>query len=342
MTLFTPDQLTDRAARVLRSVGTPAEIAARVAAILVNADLVGHGSHGVARLPSYLEEVAQGKIVPAERPKTIRETPATAALDARRGWGHFAAEAAMRMAIAKAKSAGVGVVSIVRCPHIGRLGEYVEMATREGCIGLVTLGFGGRGLGWTAPFGGRSKMLMTNPIAIGIPVEGGVPFLLDFATTTASRGKVSEARRHGRAVPEGWILDSQGRPSTRPEDFFDGGFLSLMGQHKGYALNLATCLMGALSGGFQAEHARMGGVYVQAVDVGAFQAPEAFSRNSHAFLEGIRSSEPVDPARPVLVPGDLEAASRDRMEAQGIDVPPTLLEFLDSVTASEPVSPGTA
>lgn len=339
--LFTPDQLTERAAGVLRSVGTPGEIAARVAAILVNADLVGHSSHGVARLPSYLEEVSQGKVAPAERPKTIRETAATAALDARRGWGHFAADTAMRMAIAKAKSTGVGVVSIVRCPHVGRLGEYAEMATREGCIGLVTLGFGGRDLGWTAPYGGRSKMLMTNPIAIGVPVEGAAPFLLDFATTTASRGKVSEARRHGRPVPEGWILDSQGRPSTRPEDFFDGGFLSLMGQHKGYALNLATCLLGALSGGFQAEHARMGGVYVQAVDVGAFQAPEVFGRNNRAFLDGIRASEPVDPSRPVLVPGDLEAASREQIAAQGIEVTPKLLEFFDNVVAREPASVAT-
>lgn len=105
MTLFTPDQLTERAAGVLRSVGTPAEIAARVAAILVNADLVGHSSW--RRTPAELSGGGlQGKVAPAERPKTIRETAATAALDARRGWGHFAADTAMRIAIAKAKSTG--------------------------------------------------------------------------------------------------------------------------------------------------------------------------------------------------------------------------------------------
>src|SRR5262249_26805753 len=163
------------------------DIAARVSEILINADLAGHMSHGVARLPSYLEEVAQKKVAVAERPQVARETPATAVLDARRGWGHFAADRGMQIAVGKARATGMGAVAIGRCPHVGRLGEYVEMAAAAGCIGLVTLGFGGRDLGWSAPYGGRDKMLMTNPIAIGVPAANGTPFVLDFATTTASR-----------------------------------------------------------------------------------------------------------------------------------------------------------
>jgi len=331
MPRLSAEHLTDVATRILTAVATPTDIAARVSEILVNADLAGHVSHGVARLPSYLEEVAEKKVAVAERPQVQRETPATAVLDARRGWGHFAADRGMQIAIDKARATGMGAVAIGRCPHIGRLGEYVEMAARAGCVGLVTLGFGGRNLGWSAPYGGRDKMLMTNPIAIGVPVANGPPFVLDFATTTASRGKIKVAQVKGESLPEGWILDGQGRPSTNPEDFAAGGFLTFAGAHKGYALSLAACLLGGLSGGFQAEHARMGGVYLQAMHVDAFQPAATYGSNAGQFLAAVRASPPAASERPVLAPGDLEAQSRARRLEQGIDVPDRIWRGIESI-----------
>lgn len=315
------EELTHAVSRLLVALRTPEDIAARVAAVLVGADLAGHPSHGVARVPSYLEEARAGKVGVAARPRTTRETAATALVDGGNGWGAYAAEHAMGVAIAKAKACGSGLVTIMRCPHIGRLGHYVEAAAREGCIGIAMLGFGGRGLGWSSPFGGRENMLMTNPIALAVPGAGGAPFLLDFATTTASHGKIKLAEAKGEELPDGWVLDAAGRPSNRPEDFHAGGSLTLMGGHKGYALSLATCLLGGLSGAFNPDHARMGGIFLQAISVEAFAPPPQYGRNVDAFLGGMRSSRPADPDRPVLVPGDLEARARERQARDGIDLP---------------------
>lgn len=315
------DRLEALAKGILTAIGTPADIAARVVEILINADLAGHSSHGVSRIPSYLEEVAEKKVVVIERPQTVRETAATAVVDARRGWGHFAADQAMRLAIVKARETGMGAVSIARCPHIGRLGEYVEMAAGENCIGMIMLGFGGRNLGWSAAYGGLDKVLMTNPIAIGVPVAEGPPFVLDFATTSASRGKIKMARAKGEELPEGWILDAAGQPSSKPEDFEAGGFLTFAGGHKGYGLSLATCLLGGLSGGFQAEHARMGGVYLQALHVDAFQPSSSHRNNARQFLSVIRAGRPAASEKPIMVPGDLEAQTRVCRTQDGIDIP---------------------
>lgn len=331
MPRLSPEYLSDVATRILVSLGTPPDIAARVSEALVNADLAGHSSHGVMRIPSYVDDVAAKKINVAARPTLVRETPSTAVMDVGHGWGHFAADRAMSLALSKAKESGIGAVSLSRCSHVGRLGEYVEAATREGCVGMVTVGYGGRGLGWSAPYGGKEKVLMTNPIAIGVPVADGSPFVLDFATTTASRGKVRLAGSTGETLPEGWILDAQGRPSTRPEDFFNGGYLTHMGAHKGYALSLATCLLGGLSGAFQAEHARMGGVFLQAIRVSAFQPVENYARNVEKFLSGMRSSHPVEADKPVQVPGDVEARSRRERTRNGIDVPEHLWEAITRV-----------
>jgi hydroxycarboxylate dehydrogenase B len=339
MPRLSAEQLRGVATGILAAVGTPPDIAARVSEILVNADLAGHSSHGVARLPSYLEEVAEKKVAVGERPQVLRETAATAVLDARRGWGHFAADRGMQIAIDKARQTGVGAVTMGRCPHVGRLGEYVEMAAAAGCIGLATLGYGGRNLGWSAPYGGRDKMLMTNPIAIGVPSAAGAPFLLDFATTTASRGKIKVAQAKGESLPEGWILDGEGRASTNPEDFAAGGFLTFAGAHKGYALCLAACLLGGLSGGFQAEHARMGGVYLQAMQIDAFLPAASHGGNSDQFLAAIRNSRPVDGDRPVLVPGDLEAQSRDRQRRDGIDVSDKIWRGIEALTRKYQIEP---
>jgi hydroxycarboxylate dehydrogenase B len=251
-------------------------------------------------------------------PVIRRETASVAVIDAQNGWGHFAADYAMSVAIGKAKATGIGAVSLLRCTHIGRLGTYVEAACRSGQIGMVMLGYGGRGLGWSPPYGGTEKFLMTNPIAIGVPAEDKRPFVMDFATTTVSRGKIEVAKRQAEKVPPGWILNSQGQPTIEPDDFFNGGFLTLMGGHKGYAMNLATVLLGGLSGAFNPQFSRMGGIYLQAVDISSFLPPETYFENVRSFLDSARTSVAAEADVPVMVPGDVEAASCELSMQHGV------------------------
>ncbi|BAU48562.1 dehydrogenase [Sulfurifustis variabilis] len=306
---------------ILVGVGTPGDIARRVTEVLVNANLVGHDSHGIIRIPSYLEEVDGKKVLVGERPEIVGETAATAVMDGRSGWGAYAVDRAMTLAIEKARSTGLGAVALRRCNHAGRLGEYVEMAARAGCVGMVFLGYGGRDFGDCAPYGGKSKALLTNPVAIGAPVAGRAPFVLDYATTVASRGKVKVAQSRGESMPEGWALDSDGFPTTSPDAFFNGGFLSHFGGYKGYGLSLATCLLGGLGGAFNPARSVMGGIYVQAIDVRAFQDADEYGRRAAAFLDAMRGSPAVQPDRPVQVPGDPEAKVRGERSARGIEVP---------------------
>jgi len=319
--LFRPEHLTEISRTILEGIGTPPHIAARVAEILVGANLAAHDSHGITRIPAYLEQAEKQVIAVAAEPQVTRETPSTAVLDARRGWGHYAVDRAMALAIDKARATGLGAVALSRINHAGRMGEYVEAAARAGCAGLLLAGQGGRDSGCAAPYGGRGRRLGSNPLAIGLPSGSAVPFLLAFASTVAAGGRIQVALSRGQSLPDGWIVDAQVKASISPRDFFDGGRLLHFGGHKGYALILAACLVGGLGGGFLAERAGIGGIYVQAIDVAAFLPRETYESNVRAFLDGIRSAGRVDPAREILVPGEPEARSRETRSQNGIEVP---------------------
>lgn len=315
------DDLRAFVVRLFRAVDTPEDIAERVASILVNADLAGHPSHGVLRIPDYLRQIEAGGMDTSARPEITRERPGAASVDARRGWGHHAAYWSMDLAIRKAKENGMAGVSLDNCNHIGRLGEYAEQAAAGGCIGMATFGFGGPGAGAAAPFGGTTRALGTNPIAIGAPTGDDTPFVSDFATTIIADGKIRLAQAQGAQLPPDYILDRDGNPSTNPDDFFDGGSLLLAGGHKGYALSLATCLLSALTGAYDAEKKRVIGVFLMAIDIGAFRDTDAYARDARSFLDGITANPPAPGVAKVLAPGEMEKRSRDEKTASGIDLP---------------------
>src|SRR5713101_5637925 len=239
--VFQAAHLHSLARRLFIAAGTPPHIADAVAAILVNANLAGHDSHGVLRVPAYLASIEKGGIDPASEPEVVKETVGTLQIDGKNGFGHFTARQAMWQAIEKAKQSDLCVVSLVRTGHIGRLGEYAEMAARAGCISIVTCGGGGPG-SRIVPYGGARGALGTNPIAIGAPTGGEAPFLIDMATSMIAEGKIQVARSRGADLPPGCIVDRNGGPSISTADFYDGGFLLPFGGHKGYALSLFTCL----------------------------------------------------------------------------------------------------
>lgn len=326
--------------RMFRAVDTPDDIAECAARILVNADLAGHPSHGVLRIPDYLRQIEAGGMDTSARPEITHELPGTAAVDARRGWGHHAAHWSMGLAIRKAKDTGMAGVSLDNCNHIGRLGEYAEQAAAAGCIGMATFGFGGPGAGAAAPYGGTTRALGTNPIAIGAPTGDDTPFVSDFATTIIADGKIRLAQAEGSQLPPNYILDGEGRPSTNPDDFFDGGSLLLAGGHKGYALSLATCLLSALTGSYDPENRRVIGVFLMAIDIGSFRDVDAYASDARSFLDAVTDNPPAAGVTKVLAPGEMEKRSRDEKTARGIDLPAVVWRRLCEGAESVGVSAG--
>ena len=218
--------------------------------------------------------------------------------------------------------------SIAHCTHIGRLGEYAEQAAADGFIGIVTVGGGGRGGGSAAPFGGSIKALGTNPIAVGVPTGDATPFILDFATTMIANGKIIVARNKGAKLPEGCIVDKHGNPSIEPDDYLSGGSLLIFGGHKGYALSLMTCLFGGLIGAFDPKTQRLGGTFLQAIDVRAFVPVFEYQNNVRCFLDGIKSIPPAPGFSEVLVPGEPERRAKEERLRKGIELPETVVSQL--------------
>ena len=317
--------------QLLMAADTPRHIAESVAEILINANLAGHDSHGVLRLPGYLNSVSNGGTRPAAEPEVSNETTNTFRIDGRDGFGHYTAQRAMERAIEKAKAADTCAVSFVNTGHIGRLGEYAEQAARAGCIGIITYGGGARDRGGTVPFGGARGALGTNPIAVGVPTGDDSPFIIDFATSMIAAGKISVAASMGVDLPEGCIVDKHGNPSVKTADFSDGGSLLTFGAHKGYAFSLLVCLLAGLSGTFDIENAAMGSsTLMQVINISAFTPLEPYQAGVRAFLDGIKSIPPAPGFDEVLVPGDFESRSRSQRLASGINVPDTIYSQLQA------------
>ena len=301
--------------------GAPDDIASTVAEILVNANLAGHDSHGVQFVPMYLDRIEDGNLDCKAYPEIVRESANTMHVDGHSCFGHVMSRRAMEWAIERARKSAVCCVTFQNTTHIGRVGEYAEQAARAGCITLITLGGASAAGSQVVPFGGARGALGTNPIAVGIPTGDDAPFVIDFATSVVAGGKILVALSKGLDVPEGVMVDSQGNPSTNPEEFRKGGYLLPFGAHKGYALSLFFSLMGGLAGEFNAELTSMAGLFMQVYDVAAFTPLEGYQRNVRSVLDAMKSIPPAPGFEEVLVPGDFEHRSRQQRLAEGIDVP---------------------
>lgn len=351
MTRLCPPRDLQRYVReVCRALGAPDEVAAEVAHHLVRANLSGHDSHGVLRLPWYVLQAEQGQLLPAARPRVIRERGASALLDAGRAFGQYSTLVALEDAMARAREHGIGIVAIRHSMHIGRLGEYGERAAERGLIAIVTYGATGAGAGIVVPFGGRERFLGTNPWSIGVPAAEGAPLVFDAATSTIAEGKLRVARSKGLAVPAGAIVDREGQPSTAPDDFYAGGALLPLGGasagHKGYGLAMAAAMLGALamiddeetdppsdsSAPGAADHrGRIGGVMVIAIDPEAFGPGDRYAALTGGALAAAKRVAPAPGVAEVLTPGEPEARSRIARERDGIPLPEPIWAELAAV-----------
>ena len=312
-------------AAILTAAGLPADQAAQAAHHLVEANLMGHDSHGVIRIPTYVRGLRAGDLLPVGNQRVVRETPASLVLDANRSFGIVLAYEAMRMAVSRAKEHTFGAVAVHHTGHIGRLGAFPPLAAEQDCIGVIMLNGGAQ---FMAPFGGTSRRLPPNPIAISVPVAGSDPLMLDITTSVAAGGKMDVARARGATLPEGYLIDAAGNPVTDPNLFrsTDVAMLPLGGPlgYKGYGLALMIdAIAGGLSwAGCSAEHPTRGGsgYLALAIDISAFIDPEEYKKETLALKEWVKSSATMPGVDRVLVPGEVEAEMEQKREAEGLNI----------------------
>ncbi len=333
MIVYAPRQLEALATAIFGAAGAPSDIAAHVAHSLVEANLVGHDSHGVLRIPSYLELLEKGAVVPAARPSVTRETATTAAVDGNWAFGMVTARFATNIAIEKARTQQVAAVSIVRLNHIGRLGEYTELAARNGMFAFMTgAAFNSKTV---APFGGASGVMSTNPISFAVPSTGEGAVIADIATSVVAEGKVRVARAKKQPLPPGAIIDSEGNPTTDPERFYAGGALLPVAGHKGYAMAvIADLVAGRLASGEKmlAPAICFGG-FLMVVNVEAFRPLEAFRQAVSERATEIKAVRPAAGFSEVLMPGEPEQRTREKRSIDGIALPEDTVQRLSEIAS---------
>ncbi|GAA4326572.1 Ldh family oxidoreductase [Pigmentiphaga soli] len=318
--------------------GTPPARAAIVARHLVGANLAGHESHGIIRVPDYLDRVKRGHIVPGAEWKIDRETPSTLVVDGGWGFGYVVTEEVTARLIEKARTTQVAAATVYRQGHIGRLAGYTLQAARAGMIGLITAD-SGRSPKQVAPFGGAESRLGTNPISIAVPSDLDGPLFIDIATSAVAGGKVSLALARGQSIPLGWVVDSDGNQTTDPARLKKGGSLLPLGGpegHKGYGLAvIVEVLCGLLTGlGFGVEPTgkHNDGCFVAVFNVEAFRPLHTFTREVADFARYLKATKPAQGFDEVLYPGELEHRAQTDREANGVPVDDKLYERLANVS----------
>jgi len=341
--------------RVALAVGADEAAASEVAHHLVRANLSGHDSHGVLRMPWYNQVIKSGQMQPSVQPKILRERGATVLIDAGASFGQYSTIFGLEWAIKAAREYGIATAAIRHSSHIGRLGEYAERATAAGMVGIATYGVAGPGTGIVVPFGGRERFLGTNPWAFGVPTTEDDPMLYDAATSTIAEGKIRVARAKGGQLPPGCIIDNDGLPSTTPDDFYDGGALlplgGATGGHKGYGLAMSAALIGGLAmidddiqcswdvgarlgrGDDEASGPRghITGVVLIVIDPSFFGDTDQYRALTGATVAAVRGVQPAEGTERVLSPGEPESQTRARRERDGIPLAESTWEELTAL-----------
>jgi LDH2 family malate/lactate/ureidoglycolate dehydrogenase len=352
------ERVREQIVSILESWGMERSLVRTTAEVMVETDLAGVDSHGVSMLMDYENSKSKGKLNLKACPHIVKETVVTALIDADAGLGHPAAVMGMQLAIAKAKVMGVGVVSVFNSHHFGAAGYYAALASKERLVGVVTSAT--RSIA-VVPTRAAVPVLGTNPIAFAAPARRNRPFLLDMATSSVANNKIKVYELNGKRLPPGWVLDGRGEPVTDPaaalriiyEKKGEGGQTPLggtaeMSSHKGYGLALMVHILGGTLSGASFSPIRVKaqkpsdpdrlGHFFLAIDPKAFRPEGAFEDDLDAVIDLLHATPAVDPALPVLVPGDPEAQARERRLREGIPLPESLREKLRGVCARSGVA----
>lgn len=325
-------------ATAFEKVGLPAEDAASVAEFMVRADLNGSDGHGVFRLPSYVQRIRAGGINTRPNIRIVEERDGTALVDGDNGMGHLVMRFVAETAIAKAKKVGVAWVGARMSNHAGPASLYASMPLRHDMIGLYLAVGNANHL---PPWGGAEMLLSTNPISVAIPALAEPPVILDMATTVAAYGKIKTAALRGETIPEGWMMDREGRPLTDPTRA-DEGFLLPIGGYKGYALSLIFGLLaGTLNGAalgrstvdfnHDFETPTNTGQAIMAISVEAFGDVSAFKRNVDEVVRAMRGAKRLPGVDRIWLPGEQSYQRRQDRSKNGVPMPAALRKALDAV-----------
>ena len=317
-------RLESTATRIFEALGAPVGDAAWIATLLVRANLRGHDSHGVIRIPQYAEAVRKGTVDPKSPITVTAETPVMARLDGGRGFGQVVARRGMEMAIAKGKASGLAAVGLSRTGHVGRLADYAEMAAGQGLVAMLWVN-AVHGLN-VAPWGGSGRRLGTNPHAIGIPGAAGPAMVLDFATSVVAEGKMRVKKNRKQQAPLGWFIDAEGRPATDPEIFYGDpvGSLLTAGEHKGYGLSLAVEILGGILSGTGPAGPPPGvfanGTLMICLDVERFVPLADFHAQVAGLFGWVKSAKLAQGSKEILIPGEPEARLEAERRRDGVPV----------------------
>jgi L-2-hydroxycarboxylate dehydrogenase (NAD+) len=325
-------------AAAFERVGLPSTDAASVAALMVEADLQGSDGHGVFRLPQYIRRIEAGGVNPRPTIRVERERTAMAIVNGDNAQGHLAMKFAADLAISKARSAGSAWVGVRGGNHAGPASLYAKMPMQAGMIGMY---FAVGNANHLPPWGGVEMLLSTNPIAVAIPALEEPPIVLDMATTVAAFGKVKTAAQRGETMPEGWMIDRDGKPLTDPRRM-DEGFLLPIGGYKGYGLALVFgILAGTLNGAamgrevvdFNHDDATPTntGQAILALDIAAFGDPAVFRRRIDELSRDLRNSERMKGVDRIRLPGEQSHAKYRERAQNGVPVPASLLSALNEL-----------
>lgn len=307
----------------------------RLGTSLVGANLAGHDSHGVVRVPRYLEWKAEGAFIADRTVKIVSETPVLAVVDGLYGFGQTTAPQAVEIGVKKCKAMGLSAVALRNSGHVGRVGEWAEMAARDGLVSIHYVNAVSSLL--VAPFGGVDRRLSTAPYAIGIPLAGQDPLILDFATSIVAEGKVLVASQGGKKLPDNSLVSPDGRMSGDPRtlygdyaqtgtrDYRQGkGAIRAFGEHKGSGLAfMVEVLGGALTGtGAAQEGTRWAnGMLSIYIDPKQLDPDNFFPEDVKRYVGFFKSSRPIEAGGEVLVPGEPEIRTRKTRLADGVPLP---------------------
>lgn len=330
------NQLETFCTQVLQKLGVPPEEAEITAKTLVMANLRGVDTHGVTRLPPYAARLKAGGLKPSLRLTTERETMATALLDGHDGIGQVISYQAMKMAIRKAKGAGVSYVLVKRSNHLGACAFYSMMALEHDMIGIAVTNASPR----LAPTGGVEKLLGNNPWSIAVPAGRRPPVVLDMANSVVAVGKIRTLKKLGKPIPEGWALNQYGEPTTDADEAFKGIMLAI-GGYKGYGI---TLMMDLLTGVLSDSHygprvkaiekeAEVAGTAhsFMAFDLKAFTDVPAFKARMDAYIDEIKSSKKAKGSEVIYLPGELEHLQMLERTEKGIPLPAIVAEELRAI-----------
>lgn len=349
MHIISYERLFDFTLAVFKAIGCSDADAQTATTSLLNADMRGVDSHGVARLSGYIRLIDAGRANPKARVKIVHETPSTAVVDGDSGMGLVVAPHAMKIAIEKAKNVGTGWVSVQNSNHFGIGATHAMLALENDMIGISMT----NASALVAPTFSKERLLGTNPICVAVPAGNEPPFVADLATTTAANGKLEILQRKNEQAPDGWIQDKEGNNSNDPHELKKGGALLPLGgtrqngSHKGYALSSVVDIFSAVLSGanygpwvppFPAyvpmpENMPGKGIghFFGAMRIDAFRPADDFKQHMDHWIKRFREAVPVHNEQKVLIPGDPEREMETERKLNGIPLLDPVFEDLQKI-----------